>query len=172
MLQPPTICVQQSKERRKTIWGNSVKTVLANEWVLLIEQNKKTNTITSCFDFFTLQDVEPTNPWLRLGGEWICKAGRNHQRSSMVGTFFFFSMVGTFPFQILILLHFAALSFDTIQENCLNTWYYFFSNFHPFSFRCSFFWHNPSKLPQYLVLFLFKFSSFFISLFFLLTQSK
>ena len=71
-----------------------------------------------------------------------------------------------------ILLHFAALSFDTIQENCLNTWYYFFSNFHPFSFRCSFFWHNPSKLPQYLVLFLFKFSSFFILLFFLLTQSK
>ena len=73
-------------------------------------KQKKQTILPHVLHFFTLEDVEPTNPWLRLGGEWICKAGRNHQRSSMVGTF---------PFQILILLHFAVLSFDTIQENCL-----------------------------------------------------
>ena len=122
------------------------------------------NNITSCFTPFTLQDVEPTNPWLRLGGEWICKAGGNHQRSSMVRTF---------SFQILVLLHFAFLSFDTIQENhqrssMVGTLTIFFT----FSYCISFFWHNPSKLPQYLVLFLFNFYPFFILLFFLLKQSK
>ena len=30
------------------------------------------------------KDVESTHTGLRLWGEWICKAGRNHQRSSMV----------------------------------------------------------------------------------------
>ena len=125
--------------------------MLANEWVLVIIDWTILPHVLHflviidwailLLHFFTLQDVEPTNPWLRLGGEWICKAGRNHQRSSMVGYFYF---------QILILLHFAVLSFDTIQVNCLNTWYFFFSNSHPSSFCCSFFWHNPSKLPQVL----------------------
>ena len=115
--------------------------MFANKWVLVIID---WTILPHVLHFFTPQDVEPTNPWLRLGGEWICKAGRNHQRSSMVGTFS----------KKNLLFHITFLSFDTIQVNCLNTWYFFFSIFTPSSFCCSFFWNSPSRLPQYSVLFI------------------
>ena len=128
------------------------------------------NNVTSCFTLFyssgcrTHEPLAATRRRMNLQSRaespteqhgWYFSLSNSHPSS--LRCFFLLtqskkiaSILGTISFQIFILFHFAVLSFDTIQVNCFNTWYFFFSNVHPSSFCCSFFWHNPRKLPQVL----------------------